>query len=291
MRIVVTGSSGFLGQQFLRLCQDSSVEVIRVGRQASSASQHYVCCNLLDTSCVVRMLSDVRPTHLVHFAWSVEHGDFWNSNANFTWMNTTVSLVDTFFRLGGKYATLLGSCAEYDWRYGYCSELLTPLRGLSNYSVSKISTFYATQKLANSYGASVCWIRVFYPYGADENRNRLISQIFKAFHNRLPLEYLETGMYRDLIHVSDVARGIFLCLKNEIEGPINLGTGKPTSIETIIDKIAELTGLEGKIIFGNDAPIESGRRVVFADNTKLAKLGWSSEVGLTEGLHEYLQRY
>ena len=288
MRIVVTGGSGFLGQQFVQLCRASGIDVINMGRKQCASSEGFVKCNLLDTDRVAQVLSDLRPTHLVHFAWSVEPGKFWNSSNNFLWMNTTVSLVDTFFRLGGEHASLLGSCAEYDWRYGYCSEILTPLRGLSNYSVSKIATFHSTQKLANVYGVSSCWIRIFYPFGAHEHRDRLIPKIFEAFRNRLPLDYLETGMHRDLIHVSDVAQGIFLCLKNQIDGPINLGTGNPTSIETIITEIAKLTGLNSEIVFGNEAPVDGERRMVFANNARLAGLGWSPEVDLREGLSEYL---
>ena len=38
---------------------------------------------------------------------------------------------------GGKRVVMAGTCAEYDWRYGYCSENITPLVPSSLYGTCK----------------------------------------------------------------------------------------------------------------------------------------------------------
>ena len=61
------------------------------------------------------LIEEVRPSHLLHFAWETRHGYFWQAPENQIWAEATVDLARAFKDAGGRRAVFAGSCAEYDW--------------------------------------------------------------------------------------------------------------------------------------------------------------------------------
>ncbi|MEZ4330501.1 MAG: hypothetical protein R3F35_02025 [Myxococcota bacterium] len=72
------------------------------------------------------MLARVQPTHLLHLAWYVVPGKLIASPENYAWVTASLVLLRAFAEHGGQRVTICGSGYEHDWRYGYCSERLTP---------------------------------------------------------------------------------------------------------------------------------------------------------------------
>src|SRR5579862_8460328 len=119
-RILVTGSSGFIGRQAvlalrsqLGRAADEIHTVQHTARQMSDSRNHTV--NLMDPEQVGRLMERVKPTHLLHLAWYAEHGKFWASPLNLDWVSASLQLFQSFISHGGKRAVFAGTCAEYDW--------------------------------------------------------------------------------------------------------------------------------------------------------------------------------
>jgi GDP-L-fucose synthase len=92
------------------------------------------------------------------------------------------------------------------------------------------------------------------------------------------------------MHSSDLAEATIFVLQNEtVTGLLNVGTGKDISIAELSQLIAELTGFKGEIQFDTSKPDGMPRKVV--DVSKLSKLGWSSKVGLRDGLTDLINEY
>jgi nucleoside-diphosphate-sugar epimerase len=100
---------------------------------------HWQHCDLLDSEKVSALLKKVKPTHLLHFAWITAHGEFWTSLENLRWVRASLDLLEAFVKNGGRRAVVAGTCAEYDWQYGYCSEQITPLIQTTLYGICKHS--------------------------------------------------------------------------------------------------------------------------------------------------------
>ena len=70
---------------------------------------------------------------------------------------------------------------------------------------------------------------------------------------------------------------------------INIGTGEEFSIKQLAEKICDVVGFQGKLVFDTTKPDGSPRKLV--NNSRLAKLGWKSKTSLDEGLTKTYKWY
>ncbi len=119
----------------------------------------------------------------------------------------------------------------------------------------------------------------------------LIKQIHKAKIEGLKEIYGGANRENlvDLLYVDDAADAIIegLTRHNQAE-PLNIGSGSPIMIETLVEKIADLVGFKGKI-FWNSQKIISRR---YLDITKAKNiLGFLPKVDITQGLKYTIDQY
>src|SRR5262245_14759561 len=126
---LVTGARGFVGRAIVAALVAQGREVVALTSTApephidASAWRH---ADLMDPTAVRGLLNEIRPEILVHAAWDTSHGAFWASDANYKWVSASLGLFEAFRESGGRRIVAVGSCAEYDWSYGFCSERVTP---------------------------------------------------------------------------------------------------------------------------------------------------------------------
>jgi UDP-glucose 4-epimerase len=89
--------------------------------------------------------------------------------------------------------------------------------------------------------------------------------------------------FQDYLHVEDTACGIVDVFESELQGAVNICSGQPVQLRTIVNKIAELTNFKGNILWGA-VPAAFGDDVVVGNNTKLKSIGWKPKYTLEEGL-------
>ena len=63
---------------------------------------------------------------------------------------------------------------------------------------------------------------------------------------------------------------------------LNIGSGKEISIKELAEKISDLIGFEGEIIWDKNKPDGTLRKIM--DSSKLRSLGWSPKISLTDGI-------
>ena len=127
MKVLLTGASGFIGQHLLQQLLKANVEVIVLGRRKPDFhTGQFIKIDLLQTEIDQSAIKDSGATQLIHLAWYTEHEKYWTSPINLRWVEATTRLVEAFCAAGGKKVLLSGTCAEYDWSYGYLLETETP---------------------------------------------------------------------------------------------------------------------------------------------------------------------
>ena len=96
MKVLLTGSSGFIGRYVLQLLQAHGIEVFAVGRVHPPSSVPFIEVDLLGITDFGPLLQQVQASHLLHLAWYAEHGKYWTSPLNLRWVDATMRLVESF---------------------------------------------------------------------------------------------------------------------------------------------------------------------------------------------------
>lgn len=288
MKVLVTGASGFIGRYLVKNLAHDGIDYITIGRNAKDNNEN-IRFDLLSSEDLLSTLRKIKPTHLIHLAWYAEHGRYWKSPLNIDWLMATARLIEAFCQSGGKHAVVAGTCAEYDWRYGFFNEDLTPLNPATLYGTAKNATHSLSRNICSEYGAGLSWARIFFPYGAGGSRESLIPTLCDVFSSAKPAVSVNKHVYRDLLHVSDVADAINLCSKSEAEGAINICSGQPLRLESIVRTVASLCNQSPDRVLSMKSNRVGEPALLVGDNQKLKKLGWKQKVSFENGVQDYLK--
>ncbi|HEY0322876.1 MAG TPA: NAD(P)-dependent oxidoreductase [Pyrinomonadaceae bacterium] len=289
-RVLLTGATGFIGRHCVPPLQARGFEIHAVSSNVRDDERalsgiHWKRANLLSRDEVAELMASVQPTHLLHFAWEVTPGKFWASVENLRWVQASLDLLQEFASAGGSRVVMAGTCAEYDWRYGYCSEHLTPLAPRTLYGVCKHSLQMMVAAVAEQLNVSTAWGRVFFLYGTHESPQRLVPQVIRGLLQRERVGCTEGHQLRDFLYVEDVADAFVALLDSETEGAVNIASGKPVAVREIVTRIAEQLGGRELVAFGALPTPEDEPPLLVADTTRLnAEVGWKPAYNLDKGL-------
>jgi nucleoside-diphosphate-sugar epimerase len=184
-------------------------------------------------------VKQVRPSHLLHFAWYAVPGNYWTALENLAWVQASVGLMRAFSEHGGRRAVMAGSCAEYDWKFDYCSERFTPCRPATLYGACKHSTQILLDAWSRQTGISSAWGRIFFLYGPGDYPSRLVPSVINSLLQDEPARCTHGNQVRDFMHVEDVAAAFVALLDSDVKGAVNMASGVAIPLEQIVHTIAD----------------------------------------------------
>ena len=288
-RVLVTGARGFIGRHCLPhlVAGGYDVHAVSAAQRPAQSKITWHQTDLLAAGAADSLLAIVRPSHLLHLAWYSVPGLYWTAAENFLWVRASLELVDAFTRNGGIRVVAAGTCAEYDWRYGWCSEQVTPLAPASPYGKCKDAMRALMDAHAQKAGLSSAWGRVFYLYGPHEHPSRLVSSVVCSLLRKQETLCSAGDQIRDFLHVSDVASAFAAMLDSDLQGPINIASGKPVTIKDVVNRIGvALDGLD-LLRFGARSTAAEEPPLLVADVRRLSReLAWKPRFDLDAGLSE-----
>jgi nucleoside-diphosphate-sugar epimerase len=299
-RVLVTGAGGFIGRwsvaPLLRLGYE--VHAVLSGRlprhvpeELSGARVHHI--DLLDDSAVDALIGEVRPTHLLHFAWIATPGLYWTSEENFLWLSASEHLLYCFRALGGRRAVMAGSCAEYDWaRVEICDEKDSPLASesmapLSPYAECKIAMQAVLAEFGRRNHMSTAWGRIFFQFGPHEHPDRLVPSVICSLLSNREALCSHGRQIRSFLHVADVGAAFAAVLDSEVEGPVNIGSDERITLADLIDRIGRQIGRADLLRFGARLAPPLEPLVLVPEIHRLHdEAGWRPRFTLDEGLSD-----
>jgi nucleoside-diphosphate-sugar epimerase len=288
--VLLTGASGFIGSHCIPLLIDRGYEVHALTSKKNSQNDPRIIwhtVDLLNPDQVRRAMKKICPSHLLHFAWYTVPGKYWSAPENIPWLQASLNLVQEFSACNGERMVGAGTCAEYDWRYGYCSENVTPLNPETLYGISKRSVQSLSQELLRTAKISSAWGRIFYLYGPYEDPTRLVPSIINSLLREEPAPCTTGYQIRDYLFVEDVADAFVRLLDSTVSGPVNIASGKPVAIRDIIQTIGIKIGHENLIRYGQIPTSPSEVPFLVADNRRLVSdVGWNQRYSLEAGLEK-----
>jgi nucleoside-diphosphate-sugar epimerase len=185
---------------------------------------------------------------------------------------------------------MAGSCAEYDWRYSFCKEGLTPLNPNTVYGTCKHSLQQMFNTIIKNMDISGVWGRIFFLYGPHEHPARLVSSVIQSILLDRPADCSHGNQMRDFLYVKDVADAFVALLESNITGPVNIASGQPLSLKEIIYKIAEKLNRLDLVRLGALETPADDPDLLAGDTTRLSKeVGWRPNFSLDQGLEETIK--
>ena len=299
MTILVAGGTGLVGSAIVR-------ELERVDKKVIGISSKDV--DLLDRAKTFSYIKDLKPSLIIDAAAKV--GGVGSNNAypvEFLSQNLQIqsNLMDAAHEAKVEKLVFLGSSCIYPRN---CAQpikedyLLTGELEKTNsaYAVAKIAGIELIKSYRKEYGHT--WISIMPTnlYGPNDNFDlenshvlpALIRKFVEAKKNNSP-EVVLWGSgtpLREFLHVDDLAKAVLICIeKYDDSQQINIGSGDEISIKDLGEKIANLTGFTGKVVWDTNRPDGTPRKVL--DSTKINKLGWKRAITLDLGIASTVKWY
>jgi nucleoside-diphosphate-sugar epimerase len=287
-RVLVTGATGFLGSHCLAPLVERGFDVLGLYRERAPQDVpgvRWIRGDVMDRAAMRTLLEEHKPKGLLHLAWFVEPGKLVTDSSNLSWTSASLDLIRAFREGGGERCTVSGSCYEYDWRFGYCVEGVTPCEPDTLYGAAKDSLRRTFLAYCNVSGLSGSWGRAFFMYGPRENPARLVSSVIISLLTGSPAKSSHGLQVRDYLYIQDVADGMVALFASQGRGAYNIAAGSSTTIREIVELLGKITGRSDLLRIGalparaNDAPLVlgDGRRT-------LNDTGWKPRLTLEAGL-------
>lgn len=255
--ILITGATGFVGRQVVKLLSEQDVRlilVVRPNKQQDFEDQKNVEKLLVSEDLFSESLTwwaeackevDV----VLHLAWYAEPGKYLQAVENMTCLTGTLALAQGATLAGVERFVGVGTCFEYDLTKGVL-DVNTPLNPKSLYAAAKVASYYQLEQWFKLQQIEFAWCRLFYMYGEGEDERRLVPYIRAQLEAQKPVLLSEGKQIRDFMDIKQVALKLVQVTLGSMQGAFNICTGEPITVRQLAKRIAEEYGREDLLEFG-----------------------------------------
>ena len=253
-KLLVTGSSGFIGSSVLASFQGSSVDAVVdvvpwLQQRDGSLLSHLQQRSVLDTH---------RPSMVLHLAWHPTRGHAYEEDIEHAeWADASIAFARECLSRGIRFICAGSAVDHYDSNNPHLegSAYAESKRRLRRY----LDSYSASQKL-------VTWLQIQYVFSITSRRPRLVEALLSAeniqrFLPRFP------DAFHDFIEVRDVADGIRIAVERKLTGLVPIGSGYQFSNIDFVNAAKFHLGVVGELNIGLP-------RVSSSLPSALHRLGW-----------------
>jgi nucleoside-diphosphate-sugar epimerase len=271
--VLLTGATGFVGRQLLKILQERGYLIRLVIREGSQSRIDNIegiesiisTQDLFSESSTWWEKSCKGVDIVIHSAWYTKSGQYLQSDKNIDCLIGTINLAKGAASSFVKKFVGIGTCFEYKMSQKPLTAS-SPLKPLSPYAAAKASSFIFLSEYFRSKNINFLWCRLFYLYGEKEDGLRLVPYIRHRIMNNEPVELTSGNQIRDFLDVSKAAEQIIDGLEANLIGCENICSGFGISIRELAERIADEYGRRDLLRFGArkdnlmDPPYVVGRK-------------------------------
>lgn len=291
-RIWVAGHNGMVGRALVKALESQSCEILTASKSE---------LDLRSQGDVYNWLQQQKPDAIFLAAARVG-GIGANSEypAEFIYDNLAIqtNVIHAAYQAGVDKLLFLGSSCIYPRQTEYPireSELFAaPLEPTNEaYAVAKIAGLKMCQAYRRQYGCDFISAMPCNLYGSFDSyhleNSHVIPAMIMKFDAAIREDRPEVVLWgsgkplREFLYVDDLADGLLYLMQHYSDfEPVNVGTGIEISIYDLAQKIAAVTGYEGRVEFDDRKPDGTMRKVL--DVSKMTSLGWRATTDFDYGL-------
>ncbi len=305
MKALVTGGAGFIGSNVVDglLAEGHEVGVLddlSTGRESNLAAAvergaRLHVGNIADPHAVAAAMEAERPAAVLHLAAQIDVRRSVEDPAHDTRVNVegTAVLLEAARRAGVDRFVFSSTGGAI---YGEADTVPTaeeaPIRPISPYGQSKFAAEGLCRLYSRLHGLSTVCLRYSNVYGPrqDPLGEGGVIAIFcgKALHGGRPTVFGDGLQTRDYVYVGDVVAANLAALDSRLEGSVNIGTGRETTVLELIDALRVLR--PGADLAPEHAPERLGEitRSALDPSRAVDALGWRAGTELEDGLRTTL---
>lgn len=287
MKILITGSSGFIGKSFANKLINNELTLIDIKEGKD-------CRDFFKKSTEVFDL-------IIHCAANVGGRTTIDGNPLAVAINMSIDaeLFHWAIKTKQKRIVYFSSSAAYPIKlqtHDQSIRMKEEYIDLNNidlpdmtYGWSKLTGEYLS-RFAIEHGVAVYTFRPFSGYGPGQSLDYPFPSLIKRAADK-DKEFVIWGngeQIRDFIYIEDILDSVLLAVENNITGPINLGTGIATSFTKLATEICNFVGHSPNYVYLKDKPTGVQYRV--ADIANMEKF-YIPKFSLEDGINFMVKAY
>ncbi len=304
MKVLVTGSSGFVGQHLVRFLTTKKCRVsgtFHKHRPAAISGIDFHHCNFFNHKDVLHLLKKIRPDHIVHLVGQSSPGLSWKKPYETIQGNvfSTFHLLDACRELNLKPKILYVSSAHVYGQSFYehknVSETILP-KPLDPYATSKIQAEYFVLQYWYQFKIPSFIMRASAHTGIGQPPFFVISNFCKQIAEiemgkQEPVIFVgNLNVERGFVAVEDMVRAYWLALKGAKPGEIyNVGATRVKKMSSWLNQLLELSPVKVKVRMDPARKRLKEPLRIAIDSTKFRKLTrWKESVPLSGAFQNVL---
>ncbi len=229
-KIHLIGSNGFIGKNLVKNYPKNNF--ILWSHSKNTNTNYFDLLNEESWKDLIKQM----PKVVVLLSWPglPNYNDSFHVRRN---LPACIRLFEILKKNGLKKIVITGTCYEYGLSNGSVNEeyITNPI---NQYAIAKDTFRKAIFCMSKNSNIKICWLRIFYVYGEDQNKNAIYPSLINSIRSGNTFNISSGRQIRDFVSINQITEYLNLLInKKNIHGIFNGGSGDPISIIEFVENI------------------------------------------------------